>query len=345
MNIFLENQIIKAVLIVLVFYVGSFIVTFIMSLIEKVTAKTKSDIDDKIIEAAKLPVRYLSILLGFFFATELTTINFAYKDFGFNDLFYLLISILVAFTVSRIVKVLLSWYGGIASEKSYLNETMFIFLRKVISFSVYMIALVFILGHFGIEIGPLIAGLGVAGLAIALGLKETMANLFAALFLVLDKSINVGDHIQLEDGTKAFIEDISWRSVRIRTIAGNTVIVPNSKFVGQNISSYDYPEKEMTTSVAVGVAYDSDLEKVEYVAKQAGQAVIEEEGVKVKENNPTIRFQMLGPSSIDLSIYLRIENVKDEGKIKSALIKKVISEFKKAEIEIPFPQMDVVIKK
>ena len=202
----------------------------------------------------------------------------------------------------------------------------------MVSVVVYLIAVMIMLSQFEIQIGPLLAGLGVAGLAIAFGLQETMANLFAALFLVLDKSINVGDWIQLEDGTKAYIEDISWRSVRIRTIGGNTVIVPNNKFVGQNISSYDYPTKSFYTSVRVGVAYDTDLEKAEYVALQSA------EEIKDADNNPIIRFKEFNDSSIDFIVILRVDEVRDEGRVKHALIKQIKKDFEEAGIEIPFPQ-------
>jgi small-conductance mechanosensitive channel len=341
---FFTNQYLVAIITVVTFYLASYIVTYLLSLLEKVTSKTKSNLDDKIIQAAKLPIRYLAVLIGFYIAIGKTDLNFSFKNFNIGDVFYILIVLLLSFTASRIVKVFLDWYGEIASEKKHISKTMFIFLSKIISISVYVTATIIVLGHFNVEIAPLIAGLGIFGLAIAFGLKETMANLFAALFLVLDKSINIGDYIQLEDGTKAFIEDISWRSVRIQTIRGNTVIVPNNKFVGQNISSYDYPESPMTTSITLGVSYDSDLEQVEYVAKQVGEAVIQEQGISVVENNPSIRFQVLGESSIDFSIYLKIDKVTDEGRVKHALIKKMIAEFKTKGIDIPYPHR-VVVKK
>jgi len=338
------NQYLSAVIIIILFWLGSYVATFLLSLLEKVSSKTESDLDDQIIKAAKLPIRYLAVLLGFYVAIEKTGLNFSFKQFDLGDVFYILIALLLSFTASRIVKVFLDWYGEIASEKKHLSITMFIFLRKIISVGVYVIAVIIVLGHFNVEIAPLIAGLGIFGLAIAFGLKETMANLFAALFLVMDKSINIGDYIQLEDGTKAYIEDISWRSVRIRSTMGNTIIVPNSKFVTQNISSYDYPESPMTTSISLGVSYDSDLDQVEYVAKQVGQAVIKEEGIKVIENNPTIRFNLLGESSIDFAIYLKVDKVVDEGRVKHALIKKMIKEFKNKGIDIPYPHR-VIMKK
>ncbi|MEA3398614.1 MAG: mechanosensitive ion channel family protein [Patescibacteria group bacterium] len=341
-----ENQIINSIAIVAIFLAASYAVTFLISILEKLTSKTDSDLDDRIIKAIKLPIRYLAGLLGLFYAVKGFGLAWEIKgnEYGAADALFVFIILLLGFTASRIFKSIFFWYGG-TEKGGKINQTMFVFIRKVISAIIYAIGLIIILGQFNIQIGPLLAGLGVAGLAIALGLQETLANLFAALFLVLDKSINIGDWIQLEDGTKACIKDISWRSVRIRTITGNTVIVPNAVFVGQKISSYDYPVTAFFTSISVGVAYDTDLEKAEYVASQAAEKVINSEGIREKKNNPIIRYTELADSSINFLVIIKVDKVLDEGRVKHSLIKEIVKQFKENGIEIPFPQRVVEMKR
>lgn len=337
-----DNQYLDALAIIIAFWLGSYVITIIISLFGRVASKTKSTLDDDIINAVKLPIRYLSVLAGLYYAVDFTGLDFYYKGITIENILYIFAVIIAGYAVSRLVKTFFDWYSTSDKETKKISKTMFVFLRKVISFSVYIVALIMILGHFGVEIRPLLAGLGVAGLAIALGLKETFANLFAALFIVLDKSVNIGDYIKLEDGTKACIEDISWRSVRIRETGGNTVIVPNSTFVGQNISSYDYPESPFYTSVEVGVSYDSDLEKVEKVSIRAGETVLKNEKIELEENNPVVRFNMLADSSINFNIILKVDKVKNESRIKHALIKEIIKEFRKENIDIPYPHVKIV---
>jgi len=339
MDYILENQYARAAIIVAAFWLGSYLITILMSLIEKATSKTKGDLDDKIIKAAKLPIRYLAILLGFFFALKPFnwSLDIKGKEFGLADIFFILIVVLVSFTLSRMLKTVVSWYSEREAAQK-MNQTMFIFGRKVISVAVYIIAFLIILSQFNIEITPLLAGLGVAGLAISLGLKDTLANLFAAFFIVADKSINIGDWIQLEDGTKAYIEDISWRTVRIRTLGGNTVIVPSSVFANEKISSYDYPVSSFYTSISVGIAYNTDLEKAEYIASQAAEKVIKDEGISEQENNPIIRYKNFGDSAIEFTVIVKVDKVQDEGRVQHALIKRIKHDFEEAGIEIPFPQ-------
>jgi small-conductance mechanosensitive channel len=339
----LENQFLNFALIVLSFWLASYVVTLLMRLLEKAANKTKTSLDDTLIKSAKLPVRYLFILLGFYYAVKYSGLDWQWQDYDISDAFYALIVLLLCFTASRMLKTLFKWYEkNKISRKN--SRTMFIFVQKVVSLSLYVFAFTLILGHFGVQIAPLLAGLGVAGLAVALGLQETLANLFAALFLVMDKSINIGDYIELEDGTKAYIEDVSWRSVRIRTIGGNTIIVPNSLFVGQKISSYDYPESPYSMWINVGVAYGSDLEFVEEVAIRAANNVIKSEGISVQENNPIVRFRAFADSAIEFIVILAIDQVIDESRVQHALIKEIDKQFKQENIEIPFPQRVVYQK-
>ncbi len=334
-----QNQIINALAIVVLFWLGSYIVTFAITLIGKMASKTKTNLDDKIIKAIKLPVRYLAIILGFFYGFRGFEFGWTLgeKEFGITDIALVMIVLLIGFMASRLLKTVFAWYGE--KEDARLSQTMFVFIRKSISLVVYTIAVMIIFGQLGIQIAPLLAGLGIAGLAIAMGLKSTLENLFGALFLVMDKSINIGDYIQLENGTKAFVFDITWRTVHLRTTGGNTIIVPNSVFVGEKIASYDFPEKSFYTSVMVGVAYDTDLEKAEYVAIQAGEKVIKDEKVLLEINNPIVRYKELAASSINFSVIIQIDKVQDESRIKHALLKEIVKQFKEHNIEIPFPQM------
>lgn len=342
----LENQILNSILIVVLFFAGSYVATFLLGLVEKATSKTGTDLDDKIIRAIKLPIRYLAILLGLFFASRGFDLSWTIKgkELGFADMFFVLIAFLIGFTINRILKAVFNWYGE-SDKSSKVSETMFVFVRKVVSVLIYIGVVIIILGQYSVQIAPLLAGLGIFGLAIAFGLQETMANLFAALFIVLDKSININDWIKLEDGTKAYIEDISWRSVRIRTIGGNTVIVPNSKFVGQNISSYDYPTSNFYTSIRVGVSYDTDLDKAEYVSIQAAEKVLKDEDITEQDNNPIVRYKQFADSAIEFTVIVKVDKVQDESRIQHALIKEIHKQFQANKIEIPFPQSVVEIKK
>jgi len=346
--LFNPNLFLNSVLILIIFWLSSYIITIFLNILDKYAQKTKNTFDDRIVEAAKLPIRYLFIIFGFYFAIKNYQNNLSFvllnKKINIEDIFYSFIVLLFFYALSRFLKIFFSWWSEKEKGIHKFNRTMFVFIQKTISVFVYIIAALLILSNLDIKIGPMLAGLGVVGLAIALGLQETLANLFAAFFLAMDKSINIGDWIKLEDGSKAFIEDISWRSIRIRTISGNSIILPNSIFINQKISSYDYPESSFFTNIKIGVSFDSDLEKVEKIAIQAGKNTKKINKGTI-DGDPLVRFTEFGESAIYFILIIKINDVRQEGKIKHDLIKEVKFLFEKEKIEIPFPKRVIYQKK
>jgi small-conductance mechanosensitive channel len=336
------NNLINALVIFLFFVLASYVITILFGFYEKTS--DKDGLSSRVIKASKLPLRFLAVLLGLYFAAQKVELAWSWKNLNLDIIFYILIVLLVCYAVSRLNKAIFSWHASKGSA-SKINLTTLIFLRKALSIVFYLIGALIIFKKLGIEISPILAGLGVAGIAVALGLQETLQNVFAAAFFVLDKSFNIGDYVQLEDGTRGCIQDISWRSTKLRTIDGNIVILPNSKFVNQKISSFDYKDSSYSISVKVGIAYGSDLEKVEQAASEAALKVIGNEKIKVRDNAPRIRFNEFGDSALNLSVLIKVDKMVDERRVRSELIKAVYGEFNEAGIEIPLPQRVVYSKK
>jgi small-conductance mechanosensitive channel len=118
---------------------------------------------------------------------------------------------------------------------------------------IYIIGLLIILGVLGVSIAPLLTALGVGGLAVALALKDTLANLFAGIHIMVEKSIRIGDFIKLESGQEGYVEDITWRTTRIRMLPNNMVVIPNDKLSQSIVINYNLPEHTMSVSITVGV--------------------------------------------------------------------------------------------
>ena len=324
-----------AILVVVFFWLFSYFITIISGFFEK--KMDGQGLSISLIRAGKLPIRFLSVLLGIYAAVELIKFDFKWKQFNADTILYILIVLVVCFTLSRTGKAFFGWHAQ-KRKSMKVNKTALMFMRKAISVCIYIIGILVIFKKLGVEIAPILAGLGVAGIAVALALQQTLSDVFAAFFFLADKTFNIGDFVQLEDGTRAKIVDISWRSTKLRTIDDNTVILPNSKFVNQKISSYDYKDSEYYTSITVGVAYNSDLDLVEEAVTDIVYAVLAKEGAKIAKEPIKIRFKELAESSISVNILVRVPGFKEERKLKSEIIKEVIKEFRLRKIEIPFPQ-------
>ncbi|HSA59202.1 MAG TPA: mechanosensitive ion channel domain-containing protein [bacterium] len=210
-------------------------------------------------------------------------------------------------------------------------------IRVLISIGVYSIFLMFFLQTAGISITPLIASLGVGSVAIAFALQETLSSLFAGFYIVADRPIRVGDFVRLESGEEGYVESIGWRSVRIRMIPHNIVIVPNSKLAGGIVTNYSMPNRELSLMVDVGVEYSSDLEKVERIALETARQTLREAPGSVPDFEPRIRWSGFGDSSIGFTIVLRAREFIDQYEVRNDFVKRLHRRFNEEGVTIPFP--------
>ncbi|MBI2579226.1 MAG: mechanosensitive ion channel family protein [Candidatus Aenigmarchaeota archaeon] len=337
---------ILAAAIVAVFVVASkLFVIFLERVVLRITSKTKTALDDAILKAVKKPLYIGIILAGVFLAIDSLNYVDIYLDAikaGFTVIWVLL----GAYTASRVLKAFFSWYATEIAQKTKtkLDETMMPIIRKILNVFIYAIALMIILKGFGVEITPLVAGLGIGGLAIALALQDSLANLFSGAFMVSDKIIKAGDFIELEGGIKGFVEEIGWRTTKVRTLPNNLVIIPNSKIANSTITDYSAPIEEMSVVVPVGVAYDSDLGKVEKMTIEVAKDTLKNVAGGKKDFEPFIRYNAFGDSNINFSVILRVEKFVDQYLVVHEFIKALKKRYDEEEIEISFPVRKIVQK-
>ncbi len=348
MNIFTSlpdtKMILIAVLILILARVVSAILMFVLRHAKFLTARTKTTLDDTVLGLLARPIHFgfqlgaIVLVLFYLFPA------FQYNGFDYKDLGLVFLIFWLAYLVNRLIVGILSWSQEGVSENEDQKGKTFGFLNTLVSILVYGLALAFVLNYVGVDISALLAGLGIAGLAVALALQGTLSGVFAAVYLALDKPIKQGDYILLEDGTEGFVDDISMRSTRIKTFSNAIVIVPNSKLTNMVMTNYFLPGKSFVLKVPVGISYNSDLQKAEDVAIKTADDVLEKLGAKGKKDT-FVRFSEFGDSSIQMSVFLNVKIFLDQYVVRHEFIKALTIEFKKAKIEIPFPQMDVNLKK
>ena len=216
--------------------------------------------------------------------------------------------------------------------------------RKAVNVVVLGLGLLFVLRVIGVDISPLLAGGAIGGLAIALALQDTLTNLFAGLYMTIDKPVSVGDFIKLESGEEGFVEEIGWRSTKVRLWANNLVVIPNSKLSQSVITNYFLPAQEMSVYVPCGVAYDSDLERVERVTIEVAKEVMGRVEGSSPDWEPVVRWQSFGDFAITFVTVLRVTDFAAQYRLRSEFIKALHQRFGEEGIEIPFPIRTVIVK-
>lgn len=208
---------------------------------------------------------------------------------------------------------------------------------NVINVCIYALGFLVILDSLGISITPVITAMGIGGMAVALGLQETLANICAGMYLLVSKQLNIGDYIKLSTGEMGRVSDITWRFTTILSAKGNAIIVPNKHISSNIIINYCQPESDMTVEVPCGVAYDSNLDHVEQVVLEVANAVTAQ--VTCKDNNKPaeIYFHTFNDCSIDFTTYMHCCVFSQQRRLKHEFIKQLTKRFAEENIEIPFP--------
>src|SRR5213079_1651619 len=167
------------------------------------------------------------------------------------------VTVAAARLVAGLVRTVTTSRSGVAG-----SATIFVNITRVV---VLAIGFLVVLQTLGISIAPLLTALGVGGLAVALALQDTLANLFAGVHILASKTVQPGDYIRLSSGEEGYVVDINWRNTVVRQLSNNLVIIPNTQLSGTNMTNFSRPEQEMTLLVQAGVGYAVDLEVVERV--------------------------------------------------------------------------------
>ena len=201
----------------------------------------------------------------------------------------------------------------------------------------------YLLSVWGIEILPLLGALGVAGIAIALALQPVLANIFSGASMILDKTISKGDLVYLDSQTRGKILKVGMRSTKLITFDNELVIVPNTKLAESIIQNVALPEPKTRVVVPFGVAYGSDVTKVKKIVLK--EIISMKDILLDGDHDPVVRFLEMADSSLNFKAYFYVPSFENRANALDEANTKIYNALNKAKIEIPFPQMDIHLKK
>lgn len=190
----------------------------------------------------------------------------------------------------------------------------------------------------------MLTALGVGGLAVSLALKDTLSDLFGGINILLSKTMQEGDYVQLDNGYQGYVENVGWRYTTIRERANNIISIPNSVLSGSISKNFSSMDSAFRVPIQIGVSYDSDLDHVEKVALEVAKEIYEELDCVSKSYKPVIRFREFADSSVNFFIYFQGKNFGDHNTILNSYIKKLHKRFKEEKIDIPYPIRTLIHK-
>ena len=331
------------------FFILSKLVVFVSQrVILKLTKKTKTEIDDLIVSKTNGPISIMLLFIGarlamIPFKAGMTTQSEIVIFSVFGNIISSIITIFVTYIILIITGIFIdSWGRKVAGKtKSKIDDELVPIFHKISKIFFSLLGLLYILTIWGIEIGPLLASLGIAGVAVAFALQATLGNIFGGISLILDKTINVGDKIRLENGTTGTIMDIGLRSTKIKTFDNELIAIPSGKLADSTILNYLHPDPTVRTSIDFGVEYGADPE---HVRKVVVEAVSKVPGV-LKKPAPTVWMTELSDFALKFRTLFWIESfdIKNEARFRAT--EEIYKALNEAKINIPFPTRTVYMKK
>ncbi len=332
-----ESRIVGAIIIITAAILLTIVVAFFINrILSEVVKRTSYNLDDHVLGMIKKPVLITILLAG-----ASASVKWAQPSppFDFIVLAFLktCMILLWSLTIVGIIKgisqnFIQSW------QRSRRQGTEMIRLVDNLARLVVMVGGVFLfLSTWDINVTPLLASAGIAGVAVALAAKESLANLFGGISLMLDQPFKTGDYIVLDSGERGEVREIGMRSTRIWTRDDVLISIPNSVITNSKIVNESAPLPSFRVRVKVGVAYGSDIRLVEKVLLE----VATKNPNVVRSPEPRVRFRAFGDSSLDFELLCWGRSPEQKGFLIHELNCEVYEAFNKEKISIPFPQRDV----
>lgn len=308
--------------------------------LRKWAGRTETMIDDIVIESFSTPSLYWSIAIGLY-AGVVTSEMPAKYVFYLSRVIYVILILSITFAVANLAGRVFTNY----IRKSNLPIPTTGLAYGLFKGIIIIIGCLIVLNVLGISITPLITALGVGGLAVALALQDTLANLFAGIHILMEQSIRVGDFIKLESGQEGYVDDITWRTTRVRMLPNNMVVIPNNKLAQSIVTNYYLPEKRMSLLIPVGVSYSSDPEVVERILLEEAKKAVGEIPGLLGNPEPAVRFiPGFGDSSLDFTLICQVQEFVDQYYAQHELRKRIFRRFNEEGIDIPFPHRTVYLR-
>ena len=330
----------------LIAFLANLILGQLLNLLVKRHDSPLRSIEIRVIGALRVPAALVVILFGTRLA--LTSLSQAStQSLGFisnldqlgHTAWLVAVAALVCYAISRLIRALMRWYSARVPHdtRTALNTAIWPILIRISSIFVFALGALVVLDILGIPITPLLAGLGIGGLAVALAVSPTIASFIAGTYVVAEGHISEGDYVEIDSERAGFVESIGWRSTVLRSRFNNMIVVPNSLITESIVTNYTTPTSAVTGIVECGVSYDSDLREVARVCLEVAGDVIEESDDANTEFEPIVRFYEFADSNINFRLIFQGVDRVASFAMQHEIIMRLHARFKADGIEINYP--------
>jgi MscS family membrane protein len=333
-NVYLEFLFILAVSLIV-----AFIAKLIISQVLKPLAKkTKTLVDDLVIKSISSVIFFIVLAIGFKIGFQ----AFQFEIQIYNSIVDTFLVLFVAIALIRIIhNIAEHWIEEWAkTTESTADDRLIPLIEKILKAVVVILAVIFVFDAWDVDISPLLATAGIAGIAIGFAVRDSLANILGGLQLVLDKTFKVGDKVEIESGQQGVILDIGLRSTKLKTYDNEVIYIPNGQLANARIKNFTVPDLSVRVNVNFGVEYGTDTEKVRQVVFNAIQAI---DGV-LEDPAPVVQFLTMSDFALDFVARVWVSKYTNAFDMKLRVTDAIYNVLNEAGIGIPFPTRTIFTK-
>ncbi len=293
------TDIIVSLVIFLLFYLlRRLIARFILNRLSKIVSRTSNQIDDAVIEVLDGPLKFFPVVIGFFIASSYLDISDNNQDF----LDLLNRSLITIFIFWLLHQLIIPFSFVIKNFESKISKPLVDWTLKGLKILVIVLGAVAILELWGIRVGPVIAGLGLFGVAVALGAQDLFKNLISGIMILMEKRFTVGDVILVSGEVEGVVEQIGFRSTLVRRFDSTPVMVPNYKFAEQSVTNYTRRHHRRIRWL-IGLEYKTTIDQLKNIRDDINNLINKNDNFAKNENAGFyVRIDSFSSSSIDMLV-------------------------------------------
>jgi len=313
---------------------------FFANVVKKLTKKTKTNIDDVLIDKLKTPLTYLVLIIGYWVAIHYLKFEDNLSSILENVAYFALIIDLTA-VLSRVLDALISEVIMPLSEKSEssFDNQLIPVIQKAVRTIIWALGVIIGLDNIGFDITAMIAGLGIGGLALALAAQDSVKNIFAGIMIFLDKPFRINDRIQI-DGHDGIVEEVGLRSTRIRTLEGRIVTIPNCAFTDNSVINVT-SQPALKVKLNLGLTYDTNEDDMQKAIDILEDIVKNQDAIT---DDYAAGFNGFGDFSLNILFIYYVKPDSHWLDTQTLVNKEILKRFNKEKLDFAFPTQTVLKK-
>ncbi|KUO60453.1 MAG: mechanosensitive ion channel protein [Gracilibacter sp. BRH_c7a] len=312
---------------------------YVYKIILRLTKKIPLDIFTNIFLAYEKPLRFLFVVIGIFVALLYLPLH----DYYIVKSFRTIVIILIGWGLYNLASIRSNIFSTMTERLNIeVDEILLPFVSKLIRFSIVIVTISIIAGEWEYNVGGFLAGLGLGGLAFALAAKDSLSNFFGGIVIITEKPFSIGDWIKTPS-VEGVVEDISFRSTRVRTFAQALVTVPNATLANEAIINWTKMGKRQI-SFNLGVMYSTPKEKIKTCVERIDRMLREHE--EIDQELIMVRFNEFNDSSLDLFLYFFTKTTSwvEYLQVKEDINLKIMDILEQENVSVAFPSRTIYME-